>query len=248
MPRRLLIVLLLTAIVPFGCAGPKEIATEKSPDSPSVPATVTDTSAILISDLIQAEDLVLDLTFRLKSIGQWWESRSRLRSLGWSEPDAISDELKTLERSQDLIAINRSSEKLTPKDVCGLAQTFEWPIEPELRDTSAGSDPLQPLMEALSKVHDVKFGVLRGPSSVVSGRDPIGSVVVATYKSGRKQARCLSVGEGNVAQNSSLIWFGQTDEDPVIRLDATWPTGKALTVENLETDAPIEMVEPAESQ
>ena len=103
-------------------------------------------------------------------------------------------------------------------------------------------------MEALSKVHDVKFGVLRGPSSVVSGRDPIGSVVVATYKSGRKQARRLSVGEGNVAQNSSLIWFGQTDEDPVIRLDATWPTGKALTVENLETDAPIEMVEPAESQ
>lgn len=86
------------------------------------------------------------------------------------------------------------------------------------------------------------------PSSVVSALDPIGSVVVATYRSGRKQARRLSVGEGNVAQNSSLIWFGQTDEDPVIRLDAQWPSGKRLTVENIETDAPVEMVEPAKPQ
>ena len=161
MLRRLLFVLIVSAIISSGCAEPKDVAAKKNPDTSSVPATVTDESATLISDLIQAEDLVLDLTFRLKSIGQWWENRSRLKSLGWSD-DALSDELKTLERSQDLIAIDPSSEQLASKDVCDLAQTFKWPIEPNLRDTSAGSDPLHPLMEAMSKVHAVKFGVLRG--------------------------------------------------------------------------------------
>ena len=161
MLRRLLFVLIVSAIISSGCAEPKDVAAKKNPDTSSVPATVTDESATLISDLIQAEDLVLDLTFRLKSIGQWWESRSRLKSLGWSD-DAISDELKTLERSQALIAFDPSSEQLASKDVCDLAQTFDWPIEPKLRDTGEGSDPLHPLMEAMSKVHAVKFGVLRG--------------------------------------------------------------------------------------
>ncbi len=86
------------------------------------------------------------------------------------------------------------------------------------------------------------------PSSVSSALDPIGCVVVATYDSGRKQARRLSVGEGNVAQNSSLIWFGQTDEDPIIRLDAKWPSGKKLTVSEPRVGAPIEMIEPAETR
>ena len=126
MLRRLLFVLIVSAIISSGCAEPKDVAAKKNPDTSSVPATVTDESATLISDLIQAEDLVLDLTFRLKSIGQWWESRSRLKSLGWSD-DAISDELKTLERSQALIAFDPSSEQLASKDVCDLAQTFDWP-------------------------------------------------------------------------------------------------------------------------
>ena len=161
MLRHLLFLLIVSAIISSGCAEPKDVAAKKNPDTSSVPATVTDESATLISDLIQAEDLVLDLTFRLKSIGQWWESRSRLKSLGWSD-DAISDELKTLKRSQALIAFDPSSEQLASKDVCDLAQTFDWPIEPKLRDTGEGSDPLHPLMEAMSKVHAVKFGVLRG--------------------------------------------------------------------------------------
>ena len=84
-------------------------------------------------------------------------------------------------------------------------------------------------------------------TSVASALDSIGCVVVATYKSGRKQARRLSAGEGNVAQNSYLIWFGQIDEDPVIRLDAKWLSGNSLvvdSVEDLESDTPIHMVEP----
>lgn len=85
-------------------------------------------------------------------------------------------------------------------------------------------------------------------SSVVSAIDSVGCIVLATYKSGRKQARRLSVGEGNVAQNSSLIWFGQTDEDPVVRLDAKWPSGKRLTVSDPKTGTPIKMSEPTESQ
>lgn len=85
-----------------------------------------------------------------------------------------------------------------------------------------------------------------GASSVASAFDPIGCVVLATYKSGRKQARRLSVGEGNVAQNSSLIWFGQTEEDPVLRLDAKWPSGKRLSVSAPQSTAPIEMLEPPE--
>lgn len=32
----------------------------------------------------------------------------------------------------------------------------------------------------------------------------------------------------------------------MIRLDAQWPSGKRLTVENLETGAPIEMFEPTD--
>lgn len=87
-----------------------------------------------------------------------------------------------------------------------------------------------------------------GPSRVASAFDPIGTMVVATYKSGRKQARRLSAGEGNVAQNSSLIWFGQTDEDPVIRLDTRWPSGKRGFVENPQTNGPVEMTEPSQLQ
>jgi len=34
--------------------------------------------------------------------------------------------------------------------------------------------------------------------------------------------------------------------NPMIRLDAQWPSGKRLTVENLEMGAPIEMFEPTD--
>ncbi len=162
MPRRFLIVLLLIAITSTGCADTGDTATEGNPDSRRVPVADLDTSASLISELIKAEDLVLDLTFRLKSLGEWWESRSQLKPPVSSNADEISAELNTLEKSRSLIAIDLSSEKLQSKDVCNLAQTFEWPIEQALRDTGEGSDPLQPLMQALSKVHDIKFGVLRG--------------------------------------------------------------------------------------
>lgn len=81
-------------------------------------------------------------------------------------------------------------------------------------------------------------------SNSESARDCIGSVVAATYQSGRRQLRRLSAGEGNVAQNSSLLWFGQTEQDPVVRLDAKWPTGKSLTIEQPNSEGPILMVEP----
>ncbi|MEM9413310.1 MAG: VCBS repeat-containing protein [Planctomycetota bacterium] len=88
-----------------------------------------------------------------------------------------------------------------------------------------------------------------GASSEKSSVDSIGCVVVATYESGRKQAKRLSAGEGNAAQNSSLIWFGQTNDDRVIRLNAKWTSGKWVAHEliaSLELAEPIQLVEPSE--
>lgn len=82
-------------------------------------------------------------------------------------------------------------------------------------------------------------------SNGLSAHDAVGAVVLATYKSGRKQLRRLSVGEGNVAQNSALLWFGQSEKDPVVRLDAKWPSGKRLSVSDPDSEAPIEMSEPS---
>lgn len=85
-------------------------------------------------------------------------------------------------------------------------------------------------------------------TSTSSARDAIGCIVVATYQSGAKQARRVSIGEGNVAQNSSLIWFGQSGSDKVVRLDGKWPNGKTLTValvEHQNAGNPIHMIEPS---
>ncbi len=95
---------------------------------------------------------------------------------------------------------------------------------------------------------------MRGSSAVRGSPDPA--------PVGRKQARRLSAGEGNATQNSSLIWFGHTDSDPValcaglptphqwgdsdpvVRLDAKWPSGKGSFEESLNHASPIPMVEP----
>ena len=198
MARRLLIMLLLSVIIPVGCADNKDALTENIIEPATPVPEVPDASATLISDLITSEDLVLDLTFRLKSIGQWWESRSRIRSLGWNQGYVLSDELKTLERSQSLIAIDPASEQPAAQDVCDLAQTFQWPIETQRRDTSAGADPLQPLMEALSEVHDIKFGVLRG--EFVSGGESFLSEILVSGKGTLKE------GDASFNGHHQLLW------------------------------------------
>ncbi len=185
MTRQLMIVLIISAIVFSSCADSRDDATEKVSEPSSIPKIVTETSETLVSNLIQAEDLVLDLTFRLKSIGQFWQNRSNLKSTDGNGPDVLSNELKTIQRSRELIAFDPSSEKIVAKNVCDLAQIFEWPIESKLHDASEGSDPLRSLLEALSDVRDIKFGVLRG--DYVSGHESFVTEILITGKGTLKE-------------------------------------------------------------
>lgn len=182
MTRLFLILLITSAAVLLGCddatdpvsqtgrasSGGSSAAGNKTADENSSKATsggderAKEAAADLISELIQAEDLVLDLTFRLRAIGRWWEDRSRMRALGWNEPDPTFGEFKALKKSQDLIAADALAGVTTTEKVCDLAEQFRWPTEAQLKDVSDGFGPMQPLLRALSDVEDIKFGVLRG--------------------------------------------------------------------------------------
>ena len=78
-----------------------------------------------------------------------------------------------------------------------------------------------------------------------SNRDAIGARVYATYQSGRTQLLHRQSGEGNVAQNSDLVWIGFEPDDPVAKVDIKWPSGRTQTVTDLSEERINLVVEKA---
>ncbi len=68
------------------------------------------------------------------------------------------------------------------------------------------------------------------PDRTRSNRDGIGAKVYATYQSGRTQLLHRQSGEGNVAQNSELVWVGFEPSDPVTEVRVKWPSGRTQNV------------------
>ena len=77
------------------------------------------------------------------------------------------------------------------------------------------------------------------PNKSASNRDGIGAKILVTYESGRTVLKQRQVGEGNVAQNSGLIWIGFEPTDPVIKIKILWPSGIEQIVDELNTDEVI---------
>lgn len=68
-------------------------------------------------------------------------------------------------------------------------------------------------------------------SEEFSNRDAVGTIVKATFKSGKVAMFQRQSGEGFGAQNSELIHIGIGKDDSVEHLDILWPSGKKSKVD-----------------
>ncbi|MEM9412035.1 MAG: hypothetical protein AAGA30_13035, partial [Planctomycetota bacterium] len=91
-----------------GCGGNTDTSDEEAVSFSLDKANPAEETNKLVADLIQAEDLVLDLTFRLKAIGSWWESDEVSDSVDQAPP--LPKDLRTIRRCQRLTPVNLTSE------------------------------------------------------------------------------------------------------------------------------------------
>jgi len=82
------------------------------------------------------------------------------------------------------------------------------------------------------------------PNSGVSNRDGIGARLLVEYESGRKLMKHRQSGEGNVAQNSSLVWIGIAADDQVRSIKVLWPSGKTSKLNDFAGKDFIIVAEP----
>lgn len=81
------------------------------------------------------------------------------------------------------------------------------------------------------------------PTANESNRDAIGARILVEFESGRKAMTQKQVGQGNVAQNSELIWVGFEQPDPPIKLTVHWPSKKTTTVKDFDLTKTVEIKE-----
>ncbi len=161
-----LVTLTLLSILLVGCNENQDTASNQTKPVPLTPLTdETKPSKPSVEEsikqLVIAEDLVLDLTFQLKSIGRWWETHSGSVEPASINKDFLPWELKSLRRGQGLSVIEDLVEFSQPAKFGGVVSTFEWPIQKSAVKVE-GFDPLAPLMRILKTVRNIKFGVLSG--------------------------------------------------------------------------------------
>lgn len=67
-------------------------------------------------------------------------------------------------------------------------------------------------------------------NSDLACRDGIGATLEVMYQSGKSRKIHCQSGEGNVSQNSSLIWIGVPENDTVVRIGVNWTSGNKSVV------------------
>ena len=107
-----------------------------------------------VCKLIAAEDLILDLNFRLQTI-----SRSIVDSGG-----VLPADFKTLQQVQPLANIDWDPQQVLSDQATSklIGATTQWPIAQTVVVDQSPINPLGPLLDKLTSVSSAKFGVLSG--------------------------------------------------------------------------------------
>ena len=80
-----------------------------------------------------------------------------------------------------------------------------------------------------NKVRRLKLVGSQKSSSASRGKtnlDGIGAKIWVYRKSGGRELLQHQMGQGNVAQNSSWVWLAQPKDNPAVRLEIDWPSGR----------------------
>ena len=146
----------LTLVTNQGCERgktPRVAAPSKEPNLAEV---------ALISDLINSEDLILDLTPRLSRLADWYEQRSQNPKL------PLSPELLSCVSVTGLAAVNSEQVFHQDSNHADFIEVGHWPLAETV--VASAIDPWQPVMALDAQWETMKFGAVAGSFSDIDNK------------------------------------------------------------------------------